>query len=231
MMTKLYWSIVNNEIKMPNTNEKRVVIELPPLEKEHNALLASTQSHLALLKEYRSSMQGFEKLRAVDVIETMWRCIWLEFAIYLDTVLVKGYLREELLEKSLDMLRFCIMTCWTLSLDVPEMAFLDILKRATSSLKDTTGHELKMEGSKELDIVLHEKKDEVSRIFHLDRLIAFLKDCFIMSLDNKIVDDKLDLFVEGSIEPEGGRKFIYDGMLTKKTHRGKLRTYRVSEFI
>lgn len=212
---------------MPNQNEKRVVVELPPDEKEHNALLAATQTHMALLKDYRLAFQLFDNQRSADMIETMWRCLWLEFAVYLDTVLVKGYLREELFEKSLDMLRFCLMTSWELKLEAPDKAFIDILQRTTGSLKDTTGHELHIDGSKELDSVMNEKNEYISRVFHLDSLISILKDCLMLSLDTKKVDDKMELFVDGSVPPEEGRKFIYDGMLTKRTHRGNLRTYRV----
>lgn len=212
---------------MPNQNEKRVVIELPPNEKEHNALLASTQSHLALLKEYRASTESFEKLRSADLVETMWRFIWLESDIYLDTVLVKGKMRDILLEQTLDILRFCLMSSWILQLDAPTIAFSEVLKRTIHSLRDTVGQEFKQEGLKEFETIQNEK-DYVLRIVHLDRLIATLKDSFMLDMDEKKVDDKMELFTKGSVPPKEGRRFIYDGMLTKRTRRGKLRTYRVS---
>lgn len=227
MLTKLYWSIVNNEIKMPNQNEKRVVIELPPNEKEHNALLSAIQTYLALLKDCRRASDQFEKLRSGDVVETLWRFVWLECDVYLDNVLVKGKIRDVLLEKSLDILRFCLMASWTLQLEAPEKAFTDVLKRVANSQKDTLAQEFNQETMKELNCVLNEK-DYVSQIGHLNRLISTLKDSFTLSMDEKKVDDKMELFVSGSVPSQEGRRFIYDGMLTKRTHRGKLRTYRVS---
>ena len=67
MMTKLYWSIVNNEIKMPNQLENKVVIELPPTQKEHIALLSCVQTHIALLKEYAVKVINRTKLTEVGV--------------------------------------------------------------------------------------------------------------------------------------------------------------------
>ena len=227
MMTKLYWSIVNNEIKMPNQVENKVV-ELPPAQKEHIALLSCVQTHIALLKEYRVNIQLFDKGRSSDTIETLFRCIWLELDIYLDVVLVKGHLQNELLAKSLDILRFCLMSCWFLSLDAPEKSFVDVMTRVTGQLRDSMSQELQSEAAKDLDVIDDGEKEDVVKMLHLEKLISLLKDCYSASLDLKKVEDKMELFKPGSVPEAEGRKFLYDGVLTKRTHRGVLKEYRVS---
>ena len=160
-------------------------------------------------------------------METFFRCIWLELDIYLDVVLVKGHLQRELLPLSLDILRFCLMCCWSLELEAPEKSFLDVLRRVTSQLKDSMSQELQNEAATDVDVVDDAEKEDVDKMLHLEKLVSLLKDCYSASLDLKKVEDKLELFVGGSVPPAEGRKFLYDGLLTKKTHKGVLKEYRV----
>lgn len=112
-------------------------------------------------------------------------------------------------------------------MDLPERSFLDVLQRTVSSVRETSGQELQTQGAQLLEGVCDGSKDSVDRIVQLDRLITIVRDCYLLSLDSKIVEDKMDLFVKGSVEECEGRKFLYDGMLTKRTHKGKYLTYRV----
>ena len=227
MMTKLYWSIVNNEIKLPNKLTTEVVIDLPPVQKEHIALLSCVQTHIALLKEYSVSVKLFDKARTGDIMEIFFRCIWLELDIYLDVVLVKGQLQHALLPLSLDILRFCLMCCWSLQLEAPEKSFLDVLRRVTGQLKGSMSQEMQNEAATDVDVISDAEKEDVDKMLHLEKLVSLLKDCYSASLDLKKVEDKLELFADGSVLPAEGRKFLYDGMLTKKTHKGVLKEYRV----
>ena len=212
---------------MPNQRENKVVVELTADEKQSISLLAAVQAHLALLKEYRGNKQLWNHHRSSEVVETLFRCEWLELDVYLDTVLVKGHLRPELMELALDTLKFCLIICWTLKMDLPERSFLDVLQRTVSSVRETSGQELQTQGAQLLEGVCDGTKDNVDRIVQLGRLISIVRDCYFLSLDSKIVEDKMELLVKDSVEDCEGRKFLYDGMLTKRTRKGKNLTYRV----
>ena len=54
-----------------------------------------------------------------------------------------------------------------------------------------------------------------------------MRSCKIGLVQTVVVEDKMEMLVPGSVEECDGRKFIYDGMLTKLTHKGKKLTYRV----
>ena len=230
MLTTLYYSIVNNEIKMPGQLENKVVVELTPSQKHHIAVLQGVNAHIALLKEYRFSKVIFDDCRSSDVVSTLFRCVWLEFDIYLDNVLVKGHLRSLLLEKSLDTLRFCLITCWTLNMDLPEKSFIDILRRTTASLREIVGNESLNEVNRELDIVCDENMEVVTRMMHLNNLISYLKDYFSFAIDTIKMENKLELFKKDTVPPCEGRKYIYDQHLVKKTHKGVLKDYTVGEW-
>ena len=75
MLTTLYYSIVNNEIKMPGQLENKVVVELTPSQKHHIAVLQGVNAHIALLKEYRFSKVIFDDCRSSDVVSTLFRCV------------------------------------------------------------------------------------------------------------------------------------------------------------
>lgn len=229
MLTNLYWSIVNNEIKMPNqlTDKKNVVIELSPQEKHNQMLLKAVQTHVALLKEYRFSSQSFDHCRSSDIVSTLFRCLWLEFYIYLDNVLVKGHLRSLLLGNSLDTLRFCLMTCWTLQMELPEKSFIDILRRTTASLREILSNESLNEVNCDLDIVCNEKAESITRMIHMGQLISTLRELFETAISAMQVEDKMELFVPGSVPPSEDRKYIYDHTLTKITHKGVHKQYTV----
>ena len=179
------------------------------------------------MKEYRNSAQPWDHHRSGEVVETLFRCEWLELDVYLDTVLVKGCLRAELVELALDTLKFCLIACWTLKMELPERSFLDVLQRMMSSLRETSGEELQTQGAQLLEIVRDRSRDNVDRIMQIGRLLTLVRDCYLLSLDSKVVEDKMEMLVPGSVEECDGRKFIYDGMLTKLTHKGKKLTYRV----
>ena len=88
--------------------------------------------------------------------------------------------------------------------------------------------ELQSEAAKDLDVIDDGEKEDVVKMLHLEKLISLLKDCYSASLDLKKVEDKMELFKPGSVPEAEGRKFLYDGVLTKRTHRGVLKEYRVS---
>lgn len=229
MLTNLYWSIVNNEIKMPNqlTDKKNAVIELSPQEKHNQMLLKAVQTHVALLKTYRVTSIQFDHCRSSDIVSTLFRCVWLEFYIYLDNVLVKGHLRPLIFGNALDTLRFCLMTCWSLQMDLPEKSFIDILRRTTTSLREIVSNESLNEVNCELDIVCDENAENIKRMMHMGQLIFHLKELFSMAINAMQMEDKLELFVPGSVPPGEDRKYIYDHTLTKITHKGVLKEYTV----
>lgn len=233
MLTNLYWSIVNNEIKMPNqlTDKKNVVIELSPQEKHDQMLLKAVQTHVALLKSARQASSSFDHCRSSDIVSTLFRCLWLEFYIYLDNVLLKGHLRALIVGLALDTLRFCLMTCWSLEMDLPEKAFIDILRRATASLREIVSNESLNEVNCDLDIVCNEKAESITRMMHMGQLIFHLKELFAAAINARQVEDKMELFVPGSVPPSDDRQYLYDHSLTKITHKGVRKEYTVSLFL
>ena len=63
---------------MPNQMMNEQVEEPTPEEKQSIVLLGAIQSHLALMKEYRNSAQPWDHHRSGEVVETLFRCEWLE---------------------------------------------------------------------------------------------------------------------------------------------------------
>ena len=215
---------------MPGQLANKVVVELTADQKQSIAILSAVQAHLALIKDHSEIVQDWDEHRSGESLITLVRYEWLELYCYIDTVLVKGCMREKLYERVLATLQFCIITCMsTAALDQPLDMFLKTLSKTVASVR-----ELSITGLEEMkeqvipllnDVCENSKVDD--RITPLLRLIQILKQCFMMKVDEQIVENKMDMFVPGMVEEAEGRKFRYEGTLRKRTHKGKYKTYRV----
>lgn len=221
MLTELYWSIVNEEIKMPNElTKKDIVIELDPSTKHMLAVNSCIHCSIALFKEIGESKTCEE--RTAEGTRALFECMWWEIFFTLEVLLPQKNLSQPLIDSSLTCLISCVSASWFLDMSVPCRAFIDIIRRQIpKSHDDDTSVKL----SEYVAKISMEDEPLDNRMALLHMLIETLKMTMSSQVDQDSYLQLQQEFVRGSLEVNESRKFIRKGIVQRKTRKAALITY------